>query len=84
MANVPGLPEFQTPGAKRDASEGLMYMSTTLGVATISYAPYAFLCYLGAVFAVICGYTGIGIARSAAGPTSRPTSTETAAATPVS
>ncbi|MCB5907725.1 Na+/H+ antiporter NhaC [Streptomyces pinistramenti] len=45
-------------------SEAGMYMSTTLGVATLSYAPYAFLCYLGAVFAVICGYTGIGIARS--------------------
>ncbi|MEV0274831.1 Na+/H+ antiporter NhaC [Streptomyces sp. NPDC050610] len=45
-------------------SEAGMYMSTALGVATLSYAPYAFLCYLGAVFAVICGYTGIGIARS--------------------
>jgi NhaC family Na+:H+ antiporter len=47
-------------------SEAGMYMSTTLGVATLSYAPYAFLCYLGAVFAVICGYTGFGIARSGA------------------
>lgn len=45
-------------------SEAAVYMSTTLGVATLSYAPYAFLCYLGTVFAVICGYTGIGIART--------------------
>lgn len=49
-------------------SEAGTYMSTTLGVATLAYAPYAFLCYLGAVFAVICGYTGIGIARTAAHP----------------
>ncbi|MFC9535126.1 Na+/H+ antiporter NhaC family protein [Streptomyces sp. NPDC056975] len=45
-------------------SEAGMYVSTTLGVATLSCAPYAFLCYLEAVFTVICGYTGIGIARS--------------------
>ncbi|MEU7044169.1 Na+/H+ antiporter NhaC [Streptomyces varsoviensis] len=50
-------------------SEAGMYMSTALGVATLSYAPYAFLCYLGAVFAIICGYTGIGIARSKPTPT---------------
>lgn len=49
-------------------SEAGMYMSTTLGVATLAYAPYAFLCYLGAVFAVICGYTGIGIARTKPAP----------------
>ncbi|MCX4835025.1 Na+/H+ antiporter NhaC [Streptomyces sp. NBC_01016] len=65
-------------------SEAAMYMSTTLGVATISYAPYAFLCYLGAVFAVICGYTGIGIARNGTTPSSRPTSTEPTASAPVS
>ncbi|MCX5529098.1 Na+/H+ antiporter NhaC [Streptomyces sp. NBC_00006] len=65
-------------------SEAAMYMSTTLGVATISYAPYAFLCYLGAVFAVICGYTGIGIARNSPTPSDRPTSTEPTASTPVS
>ncbi|WP_254390849.1 Na+/H+ antiporter NhaC [Streptomyces sp. AC550_RSS872] len=44
-------------------TEAGMYMSTTLGVATIAYAPYAFLNYLGAVFAIICGFTGFGIAR---------------------
>ncbi|MGW0686276.1 Na+/H+ antiporter NhaC [Streptomyces sp. NPDC002754] len=66
-------------------SEAAMYMSTTLGVATITYAPYAFLCYLGAVFAVICGYTGIGIARSGTGPAPRtPATEETTATTPVS
>ncbi|MFJ9086838.1 MULTISPECIES: Na+/H+ antiporter NhaC [unclassified Streptomyces] len=65
-------------------SEAAMYMSTTLGVATISYAPYAFLCYLGAVFAVICGYTGIGIARNGPAPSDRSASTEPTASTPVS
>ncbi|GHA74482.1 MULTISPECIES: Na+/H+ antiporter NhaC [Streptomyces] len=44
-------------------TEAGMYMSTTLGVATLAYAPYAFLNYLGAVFAIICGFTGFGIAR---------------------
>ncbi|OAH13819.1 Na+/H+ antiporter NhaC [Streptomyces jeddahensis] len=44
-------------------TEAGMYMATTLGVATIAYAPYAFLNYLGAVFAIICGFTGFGIAR---------------------
>ncbi|NBE53294.1 Na+/H+ antiporter NhaC [Streptomyces sp. YC537] len=44
-------------------TEAGMYMSTTLGVATVAYAPYAFLNYLGVVFAIICGYTGFGIAR---------------------
>ncbi|MFF4693417.1 Na+/H+ antiporter NhaC [Streptomyces sp. NPDC001307] len=44
-------------------TEAGMYMATTLGVATVAYAPYAFLNYLGAVFAIICGFTGFGIAR---------------------
>jgi Na+:H+ antiporter, NhaC family len=44
-------------------TEAGMYMSTTLGVATVAYAPYAFLNYLGVVFAIICGFTGFGIAR---------------------
>ncbi|WP_215049340.1 hypothetical protein, partial [Streptomyces sp. McG7] len=38
-------------------------MSATLGVATMAYAPYAFLNYFGVIIAVICGYTGLGIAR---------------------
>ncbi|MFE9247737.1 Na+/H+ antiporter NhaC [Streptomyces sp. NPDC007088] len=46
-------------------TEAATYMSTTLGVATMAYAPYAFLNYFGVIIAVICGYTGIGIARQA-------------------
>ncbi|MFB4424171.1 Na+/H+ antiporter NhaC [Streptomyces sp. QL37] len=44
-------------------TEAATYMSATLGVATMAYAPYAFLNYFGVIIAVICGYTGFGIAR---------------------
>uniref|UniRef100_A0AAU3H0R4 Na+/H+ antiporter NhaC n=1 Tax=Streptomyces sp. NBC_01401 TaxID=2903854 RepID=A0AAU3H0R4_9ACTN len=44
-------------------TEAATYMSGTLGVATMAYAPYAFLNYFGVIIAVICGYTGFGIAR---------------------
>lgn len=40
-----------------------VFMAGTLGVPTLSYAPWAILCYLGFVFAIILGYTGIGIAN---------------------
>lgn len=39
------------------------YMATTLGVATLDYLPWAVLNYTGIIFAVILGYTGIGIAK---------------------
>ncbi|MFI1130891.1 Na+/H+ antiporter NhaC [Streptomyces althioticus] len=52
-------------------TEAAAYMSATLGVATMAYAPYAFLNYFGVIIAVICGYTGIGIARQK--PVQRPT-----------
>ena len=39
------------------------YMAGTLGVATISYLPWAILCWSGIVFAMIWGITGFGIAR---------------------
>ncbi len=39
-----------------------VYMAGTLGVSPLQYAPYAFFCYLGIAFALICGFTGIGIA----------------------
>ncbi|WP_188732894.1 Na+/H+ antiporter NhaC [Oceanobacillus neutriphilus] len=39
------------------------YMAGTLGVATLSYLPWAVLCYTGVIFALIWGYTGIGIAK---------------------
>lgn len=35
-----------------------VYMATTLGVPTLSYLPWAILCYSGCVFALIWGYTG--------------------------
>lgn len=39
-----------------------VYMAGTLGVPTIEYAPFAFMCYLGVVVAVIYGFTGFAIA----------------------
>lgn len=39
------------------------YMSATLGVETLDYLPWAILCYIGFIFAIIYGYTGIGIAK---------------------
>ncbi|MFA1820343.1 Na+/H+ antiporter NhaC [Virgibacillus oceani] len=40
-----------------------VFMAGTLGVPTLSYAPWAILCYIGFLFAIILGYTGIGIAK---------------------
>ena len=39
------------------------YMSSTLGVETMAYLPWAILNYLGIVFAIILAVTGIGIAK---------------------
>lgn len=39
------------------------YMAGTLGVATLSYLPWAIVCYSGIIFAVIWAATGIGIAK---------------------
>lgn len=39
------------------------YMASTLGVATLSYLPYAILNYSGMLFALIWAATGIGIAK---------------------
>ena len=38
-------------------------MATTLGVPTLSYLPWAILCYTGVIFAIIWGFTGFGIAK---------------------
>lgn len=38
------------------------YMTTTLGVSTIEYLPWAILNYMGIVFAIIFAITGFGIA----------------------
>ena len=40
-----------------------VFMTGTLGVSTMSYAPWAIMCYLGFIVAIILGYTGIGIAK---------------------
>ena len=39
------------------------YMTATLGVETLSYLPWAVLCYTGFIFAIIWGYTGFGISK---------------------
>lgn len=39
------------------------YMAGTLGVATLSYLPWAMLCWTGIIFATIWGFTGFGIAK---------------------
>lgn len=40
-----------------------VFMAGTLGVSTFSYLPWAVFCYTGFIFAIIAGYTGIGIAK---------------------
>lgn len=40
-----------------------VYMTSTLGVSTIQYAPWACLCYTGVIFAIIWAFTGFGIAK---------------------
>ena len=39
------------------------FMATTLGVATIEYAPFVFISLLSPIIAIIYGYTGFKIAR---------------------
>ncbi|WP_210608634.1 Na+/H+ antiporter NhaC [Priestia flexa] len=39
------------------------FISQTLGVPVVEYLPFAFFCLLCPIFAVILGYTGIGIAK---------------------
>lgn len=40
-----------------------VYMSATLGVPVLDYAPWAILCYTGFILAIIYSITGIGIAK---------------------
>lgn len=40
-----------------------VFMSSTLGVSTVEYAPWACLCYTGFIFAIILGFTGFGISK---------------------
>lgn len=44
-------------------SAGGAYMAGTLGVSTFSYAPWAIFCYAGFLFAILWGFTGIGIKK---------------------
>jgi NhaC family Na+:H+ antiporter len=39
-----------------------IYMAGTLGVATLEYAKWSFMCYFGIVFALLYGFTGFAIA----------------------
>src|SRR5699024_10585695 len=40
-----------------------VFMAGTLGVPTLTFAPRAILCYIGFIFAIILGYTGLRIAK---------------------
>ena len=40
-----------------------VFMAGTLGVETLSYAPWAVMCWSGVLFAVLWGFAGIGIAE---------------------
>ena len=40
-----------------------IYMASTLGVSTLDLLPWAIQCYAGLIFALICGFTGAGIAK---------------------
>jgi len=40
-----------------------VYMATTLGVATMTYAPWAILCFSCSIIAIIIAHLGIGIAK---------------------
>ena len=44
-------------------SAGGAYMSSTLGVATFEYAPWAIFNYAGFLFAILWGFTGFGIKK---------------------
>jgi NhaC family Na+:H+ antiporter len=39
-----------------------VFMAGTLGVDTLDYVPWAFMCYIGFIFALIYGFTGFAIA----------------------
>jgi len=44
-------------------SMAAVFMSGTLGVSTLEYLPWTFMNYLGFIFALIYGFTGLGIAQ---------------------
>lgn len=40
-----------------------VFIMNTLSIPFATYAPYAFFCYLCPIFSLLCGFTGIGMAR---------------------
>lgn len=40
------------------------FMAGTLGVSTLSYMPYAFLCYIAPIISIVCAFTGIAIYKN--------------------
>ena len=48
------------------------YMAATLGVATLSYAPYAFFCILCPVITIASAYAGINMVRADEPPPEKP------------
>lgn len=49
-----------------------VYMSSTLGVPVIEFLPWAVMCYVGFIFAIIYGYTGFSIEKIKATTEGRP------------
>ncbi|PKH19350.1 Na+/H+ antiporter NhaC [Enterobacterales bacterium CwR94] len=41
-----------------------IFMASTLGVNTLELLPWAVQCYAGIIFALICAFTGLGIAKN--------------------
>lgn len=54
-----------------------VYMATTLGVSTLDLLPRAIQCYAAIFFALIYGFSGIGIARTASASEKSPQSSVT-------
>lgn len=54
-----------------------VYMATTLGVSTLDLLPWAIQCYAAIFFALIYGFSGIGIARTAPASEKSPQSSVT-------
>ncbi|EBD3738661.1 LacI family DNA-binding transcriptional regulator [Salmonella enterica] len=54
-----------------------VYMATTLGVSTLDLLPWAIQCYAAIFFALIYGFSGVGIARTASASEKSPQSSVT-------
>ena len=49
-----------------------VYIHSVLGVTAVAYAPWAVMCYSGIGFALLYGFTGIGIAPRKADDETKP------------